>query len=274
MIDFGAIRGVVMDMDGVLWRGNLILPGVAEGFAFLRKWGIPFVLATNNSSRSPAEYILKLAGFGIDGVQTSQIVSSGTATVHHLRAHYPVGTTVHVLGGDGLKGMLVAAGFIVSDGDSAGEGDPVRVVVAGIDFHLNYDKLKHTSLLLRDGADFIGTNDDATFPMPDGLAPGAGSILAALRTASGREPLVMGKPGAAMFEAALAALGTDAPSTLMIGDRLNTDIEGAARLGLQTALVLTGVSTQAEADAAPNPPGDVYAGLPELLAAWQTPLMR
>jgi 4-nitrophenyl phosphatase len=145
---------------------------------------------------------------------------------------------------------------------------PASIVVAGLDFKLNYDKLKRASLLIRGGAVFIGTNDDATFPMPEGLAPGAGSILALLRTSSGCEPLLMGKPNPPMFEAALRLLGTKPERTLMIGDRLDTDIAGAKRAGMRTALVLTGVSNQADVEDAADAPDAVFAGLPELLAAW------
>src|SRR5690606_36964628 len=112
-----------------------------------------------------------------------------------------------------------------------------------------YEKLKHANRLIRNGADFIGTNADASIPTADGFAPGSGSILAALRTASSREPLVIGKPGKPMFEAALKMLGTTPATTLMIGDRLDTDISGAQSAGLKAALVLTGVATLAHVEA-------------------------
>jgi 4-nitrophenyl phosphatase len=258
MMNFSAIDGLIMDMDGVLWRGDVPLPGMTELFAFLRARAIPFALATNNSSKSQLDYVNKLAGLGVTGIEERQIVTSGTATVDYLLSHYPAGTAVHVLGGDGLKRMIAAAGFPLSD--QAG------VVVAGIDTGLTYDKLKRAAYLIQAGADFIGTNDDVTFPMPDGLAPGAGSILAALQAATGRTPLVMGKPGAAMFEAALRVIGVAADRALMLGDRLNTDIIGAQRAGLKAALVLTGVSTRAEAEQAA--PDAIYNDLHEFLDAW------
>lgn len=258
LMNFSTIDGLIMDMDGVLWRGDQPLPGMTDLFAFLRARAIPFALATNNSSKSQSDYVRKLAGFGVTGIEEHQIVTSGTATIDYLLTHYPAGAAVHVLGGDGLKRMVTAAGFPLSD--QAG------VVVAGIDTGLTYDKLKRAAYLIRAGADFIGTNDDVTFPMPDGLAPGAGSILAALQAATGRAPLVMGKPGAAMFEAALRVVGTTADRTLMLGDRLNTDVLGAQRAGLRAALVLTGVSTRAEAEQAA--PDAIYNDLNEFLDAW------
>jgi 4-nitrophenyl phosphatase len=261
VIDFSTIQGVILDMDGVIWRGDQPLPGAAEFFDFLNQCGVRFVAATNNSSKPPADYVAKLTRMGIDGVGESQIVTSGTATVTYLEAHYPTGSRVHVLGGDGLMQMVAGAGFVLAD--------EAPVVVVGIDFALTYQKLKQAAFLIRNGADFIGTNADATFPLPDGLAPGAGSLLAALRTATDREPVIMGKPNAPMFEAGLRVLGTDAAHTLMVGDRLNTDILGAQNVGLRAALVLTGVTHPDDlANSAVHPDG-VYAGLPELIEAWR-----
>ncbi len=224
------INGIIMDMDGVLWRGDVALPGLADFFDFLHARKLPFILASNNSSRTRADYVAKLTKMGITRVTEAEIVTSGTATVDYVQMHYPPGSAVHVLGGDGLKAMMRAAGFSLTD--------DARIVVAGIDFDLTYDKLRRAARLIRDGADFIGTNDDATFPTDDGLVPGAGSILAALKTATDRQPFMIGKPNAPMFDAALRLLGTAPQSTLMIGDRLDTDILGAQQAGLKTALVL------------------------------------
>lgn len=256
MLDWSCIRAVVMDMDGVLWRGSTVLPGAPEWLGHLRARGIPFALATNNSSKTPAEYVAKLAELGLGSVDPAQIITSGIATRSYLQSHYSPGTPIHVVGGDGLKALLSSAGYPLSD--------DARVVVVGIDFNLTYARLKQAALLIRAGADFIGTNADATFPMPDGLAPGAGSLLAALRTATGVEPLVMGKPNPPMFQAALAALGTDPEQTLMIGDRVDTDIQGARAVGMKTALVLTGVTSAADLDKSASLPDAVYPDLLEL----------
>lgn len=260
-MDFTAVKGVISDMDGVLWRGDEPLPGMHDLFAILRQRGIPIVLATNNSTKSQAEYIQKLQQMGVNSLSESQIVTSGTATASYLQKQYPAGTPVFVLGGDGLRHILQSAGFSI-------ERDAARVVVVGADFNLTYDNLKRATYLIRDGADFIGTNIDATFPLPDGLAPGAGSIIAAVATATGATPQIIGKPAAAMFQSALEVLGTNAYETLMIGDRLNTDIEGAMQAGLKAALVLTGVTTPAELAASGLEPDGVYEDLPALLAAW------
>jgi 4-nitrophenyl phosphatase len=245
----------------VLWRGDEPLPGLVPFFEMLRSKNLLFALATNNSSKSPADYIGKLERMGVAGITIRQIITSGTVTMSYLQENFPPGSPLHVLGGDGLRRVITEAGFALGD-----EG--VSAVVVGLDPQLTYEKLRRAALLIRAGAAFIATNADATIPSPDGLAPGAGSIVAALRTATDCEPLVIGKPGRPMFEAAVRLLGTSAEQTLMIGDRLATDILGAAQAGLRTALVLTGVSTRAEAAASPVQPDGIYNDLPALLTAW------
>lgn len=262
-MDFSLIQGVVMDMDGVLWRGDQPLPGLQEFFAFLEARKLPYVLATNNSRVTQQDYVNKLARMGITA-RIEQIITSGTTTISYIKNHYAPDTLIHVLGGDGLRSGLTEAGYRVT-----GEVDQaVAAVVIGIDFELTYQKLKNATLCLHNGADFIGTNNDATFPMPDGLVPGAGSIISAVKTASGRVPLIMGKPNAPMFETAVQLLGTVPEHTLMIGDRLDTDIIGAAQVGLKTAMVLTGVSKRADVAGASHAPDGIFEGLIDLRTAW------
>jgi 4-nitrophenyl phosphatase len=255
------IAAVISDMDGVLWRGDVPLPGLSEFFDLLRTRGRRFVLATNNSAKSPADYVAKLGHMGVPDIREEQIITSGTATVSYMQTHYSAGTRVYVLGGDGLRKILTEAGFTVSD-------DGADVVMVGFAPQLTYERLKKASLLIRAGADFIGTNPDPSIPTPEGLAPGAGSIIAAVRTATDCEPLIIGKPHPPMFEAALRFLGTRADETLMIGDRLTTDIEGAQRVGLRTALVLSGVTTRETLMASGAQPDGVYEDLSQLVAAW------
>ncbi len=251
-----------MDMDGVLWRGDTPLPGLCDLFDFLRAHHLPFVLATNNSGRHPEQYVSKLANMGVDGIQQRQIITSGTATADYLQGQYPAGTRLHVIGHDGLRRVLREAGFVLAD-------DNVKAVVVGIDFEFTYARARHATLLIRqEGAAFIGTNPDVTFPSPDGLVPGAGSVIAMIEAAVDVQPTIIGKPAEAMFRVGLERLGSDPAHTLMIGDRINTDIEGAQATGLQTALVLTGVTTRAEADAHPDPPDAIYDTLHDLLADW------
>ncbi len=254
------ITAVVSDMDGVLWRGDEPLPGLIEFFNLLHHRAVPYILATNNSSKSPADYIRKLNRLGVQDVPESVIMTSGLATAAYLRERHPAGTRVHVLGGDGLRQAMTQAGFTLVDSDAA-------IVVSGLDWELNYEKLQRATYLIRAGALFVGTNPDTTFPMPEGQSPGAGSILAALAAATDQQPLIIGKPHTPMFEAALELLGHPASTTLMIGDRLNTDIVGAAQLGMRTALVLSGISTAAEIDGADVQPDMIFPNLLALLEA-------
>lgn len=256
------IRAVLLDMDGVLWRGDEGLPGLGKLFAWLHTQSIPYALVTNNSGQHPEQYVDKLARLSIHGVPAERILTSGAAAARYLQTHYPAGTRVHVVGMAGLRRLITEAGFTLADTD-------VRVVVSGIDREWTYAKALVAMRLLQAGADFIGTNSDTTFPLPDGLAPGAGSILAMLSASSGQTPILMGKPQPAMFEAALHVVGQPAAVTLMVGDRLDTDIAGAQALGLSTALLLTGVSQREDVAQSITPPDYIFDDLPALLAAIQ-----
>ena len=135
---------------------------------------------------------------------------------------------------------------------------------------MTYAKLRTATLNIRAGAPFVGTNPDSSFPSPEGLVPGAGSLLALIATASDVSPTIIGKPQRGMFDSALETLGTLPEETLMIGDRINTDISGAKAIGIQTALVMTGVETEDSLQASDVKPDMVFAGLPELVAALQS----
>jgi 4-nitrophenyl phosphatase len=260
---FNQISGVVLDMDGVLWRGDQPLPGFHDTFTWFAEKNIPYALLTNNSGKTQAQYVEKLARLGVTSVSPERILTSASATATYLSNHYPAGTRVYVVGMDGIRAALTEVGF-----DVVSEEDGADVVVAGIDFNFTYAKLKRAALLIRDGAAFIGTNGDKTFPSTEGLIPGAGSILAMLETATGVAPLVIGKPGRPMFEAALRVTNTAADKTLMVGDRLDTDIGGAQAAGMKTALLLSGVATPEDMAT-----GDIWADvafetLEGLLRAW------
>jgi 4-nitrophenyl phosphatase len=260
MIDFSTILVVVSDMDGVLWVGDVSLPGLAAFFEMLRTRALPLVLATNNSGKSAAEYVGKLRLMGVDDIAERSIVTSRTALVEYLIDHYPAGTAIYVIGSAGLIDAIESAGF---PPDTVAE-----IVVIGIDFSLTYDKLRQAALLLRNGADFLATNGDVALPAPEGIIPGNGAILAALEAATGRTPIIIGKPSRPMFESALRVLGTTPEQTVMIGDRLDTDIAGGRAAGCRTVLVLSG-ATEARALAESGVrPDAVYSGLAELVRNW------
>lgn len=257
-----SIRGIIADMDGVVWRDDEAMPGAAEFFQHLNG-RIAYVFATNNSSRTVEHYVEKLNRIGIPA-KPEQVISSAVATAAFLAEKYPRGSRVFVIGQEGLRTALEEQGFVLVDTQEP----QAALVVCGTDRTFNYDKLKLAMRHILGGAVFIGTNSDKTFPVPDGLAPGAGSLLAAVEAASGVTPQIIGKPDRPMYDIALERLKTPPQQTLMIGDRLETDIEGALKLGMPTALVLTGVSTRADVAASPHQPDFVVENLSELLSAF------
>lgn len=265
MIAFTTIRAVLFDMDGVLYRGRMVLDGVRELLGFLDERAIGYACITNNASMTPGQYEEKLAAMGV-AMPAARVVTSAIATALHLRAAYPRGTRVFIVGMRGLREALLDDGHFVED-DHLPE-----LVVQGADFELTYEKLRRATLFIRGGATYIATNPDKTFPAEEGLIPGAGAVMAALVAATDTEPLVIGKPAPTMFHVAASMLGADPASALVIGDRLDTDIAGAIAAAMPSALVLTGVSDRAEATAGPIRPTAIYAGLPELLAAWRDAL--
>lgn len=262
MLDLSRFSAVLTDMDGVLYRGNEPLPGVNELLALLRRRGVAYACVTNNSTLTPQEYEVKLAAMGI-AIPAAQIVTSSVATRRYLETQLPPGTPAYYVGMNGLREALFGDGYFVYD-----EARP-QVVVVGLDTEATYAKLKRAVLGVRAGARFIGTNPDFTLPTPEGLVPGAGSLLALVRAATDVEPVVIGKPGRAMMDTAIDMLGADRARTLALGDRLDTDIAGAAAAGLASALVLTGVTTPAQLELSSPKPDAVFADLPELTAAWE-----
>lgn len=235
-------RGFVLDMDGVLYRGNQLIPEVPRFLDSLRAAGIPFAMATNNSTLSPAQYVAKLAAMGVE-VEERVIVTSGIATAAYLKSRFPRGTRAYVVGMAALEEAVFGDGYFVE------AHRDVDVVVSGADFALVYEKLKIACLCLRAGAAYVATNADATYPTEEGLIPGSGAIVAALRACTGVEPVVVGKPGAVLTESALEIIGVAPREAVMLGDRLDTDILSGQRAGTRTVLVLTGVSDRAEIEA-------------------------
>lgn len=254
------IRALIIDMDGVLWRGDAALPGFTEFFDLLRGRPIAFRLATNNSGRTPDQYVDKLASMGVR-VTRDEILTSAVATAQYLADVAP-GALVYAVGQDGLKQALLDHGLRLSDGSQA------DFVVSGWDYGLNYQKLSDATLLIRAGAKFIGCNPDRTLPSERGLLPGTGATLAYLQAATDAEPLIIGKPEPTMFDAALAAMGADPDHTAVLGDRLETDILGGQGAGLRTILVLTGISDEAALAASPIEPDWVFPNIQELTSAW------
>lgn len=234
------IRALILDMDGVIWKENQPIGDLPAIFANIRARGFKVALATNNAVRTVQQVQQRMLKLGVD-LEEWQIVTSALAAAHLLKQHFPQGGKVFIVGEDGIRQAINQQGFIESDQD-------VVAVVAGLDRQISFEKLRRATLLIRSGAEFIGTNPDRTFPTPEGLIPGAGSILALLETASGTPPIIAGKPQPALFELALERLGVSKEEALVVGDRLETDILGGQNAGFPTALVLSGIASQQDAD--------------------------
>lgn len=255
-----SIRHLIIDMDGVLYSEADPMPGLVEFFGFLRQRDIRFVLATNNSTRTPAQYVDKMAGMGVQ-ITPADLITSAQATAAYLREIAPPGTPIYVVGQEGLTAALHEAGFVL-------DNQRAEYVVVGLDVRVTYDKLKTATLLIRGGARFIGTNPDVTLPTPQGMAPGTGSILAAIETASGIAPTVIGKPEPTMFRQAMARLNAMPTDTAALGDRLETDILAAQRTGILSLLVLSGVTDRSLLAESAVQPDLVFDDIADLQARW------
>ncbi|NPV77126.1 MAG: HAD-IIA family hydrolase [Anaerolineae bacterium] len=250
------IKALILDMDGVLWRGNQALIDFPETFRKIRELGLDFVLVTNNSTLSRETFLDKFSRYGIS-LAPHQVVNSALATAYLLKKRFPEGGPVYVVGEKGLISSLEEQGFTLSE-------ENVIAVVAGIDRQLTYQKIATAMHLIRGGALFIGTNPDRTYPMPGRLIPGAGTVLAAIEAATDTKPLIVGKPALTMLEMAMENLGVLPAQTLVVGDRLDTDIAGGQAAGCRTALVLSGVTTLEQARSWSPPPDIICENLAAL----------
>lgn len=244
------IRALIIDLDGVLWKGNQPIGNLVAIFAEIKRRNLQVILATNNATLSPQRFLDKLAGFGVN-LEKRQLISSGLAAAHYLKKKFPNGGPVYIIGEQGLRQCLEESNFWEADRD-------VVAVVVGLDRELTYAKIAIAADLIRKGAPFIATNPDSTLPTPSGPVPGAGTMVAAVQVSSGVQPVLIGKPSPILYEIAIQRLNTRPDETLVIGDRLDTDIAGAQPLGCRTGLVLSGIATQQQA-AAWQPPVDWIA---------------
>jgi 4-nitrophenyl phosphatase len=255
-LNLQAVEHLIVDMDGVLWRGDEALPGLRDFFAFLRRRSIGFILATNNSSRTPEQYVAKLARLGVE-VPAGCVLTSAEAAAAYLANLAPSGARVYPIGEEGVWQALEQRGFVLTD-----EG--AEYVVVGWDRHLTWDKLATAALLIHRGARFIGTNPDTNYPTEQGPVPGNGAQLALLETTTGVAPVVVGKPEPRLYACS--------QTTAVVGDRLDTDVAGGVRLGLTTVLVLSGIATEADLVASPVRPDVVCADIGTLMQVWAAEL--
>jgi glycerol 3-phosphatase-2 len=246
---------VVFDLDGVIYLIDRPIPGAVEAVARLRQSGKPLAYATNNASRRSSEVAELLAGMGVPATP-EEVLTSAAAAAAVLAERLAAQAPVLVVGAEALRAEVRAAGLVpVSRADES----PVAVV-QGYGAQVGWADLAEAAVAVRAGAVWVATNTDRTLPSPRGPLPGNGSLVAALRTALDRDPdIVVGKPQPGLFNTAAARVGAVRP--LVAGDRLDTDIEGARRAGMDSILVLTGVSTPTDLFAAPPSARPTYVAM-------------
>ena len=250
---------VLLDLDGCVWVGDEALEGAPEAMAALREAGKAVAFLTNDVRHAPEEFVRKLWRLGMQAA-LSEVVTAGSAVQFLLSGRD--GGAAYVVGSQALVDHVAEAGLrIVNRTEFATRAD---VVVVGAHEALTYEEIRIAAQAVARGAELIGATRDASFPMPDGPWPGTGAVLAAVETAAGRTAdTIAGKPEPTMYEAARDRLGTG--RCLAVGDRLEVDVLGARRAGMDSALVLTGGVTRAQADAADPRPTHVAESLAALV---------
>jgi NagD protein len=250
------IHSWLMDMDGVLVREEEAVPGADEFIARLRELGTPFLLLTNNSIYTQRDLAARLRNSGID-VPEERIWTSALATARFLEDQRP-GGSAFVIGEAGLTTALHNAGYTLT------ERSP-EYVVLGETRTYSFERITHAIRLIARGARFIATNPDATGPTLDGPLPATGSVAALISRATGVEPYFVGKPNPLMMRSALNAIDAHSETAAMIGDRMDTDIVSGLEAGMETILVLTGLTTSEDAERHPYRPSRIVDSVADLI---------
>ena len=235
------IKALILDLDGTVYSGNREVPGAGAFIGRMKKRGIRSFFVTNRSNRPPEEVCAQLREYGVP-CAPEDVLTSGEATAIHLGSG-----SVYCVGEEGLRRALENQGLSIT------ENDPDYVVVS-FDRDFSYDKLFRACNLIDGGARFIATNPDCRLTTDEGLQPGTGAIVAAVEAGSGVEPVVVGKPERLIFDIALERLGFEKDEVIAVGDNVDTDIPAGVRAGIRTVLLLTGISSRADADAATEKP--------------------
>lgn len=251
-----AKKGFICDMDGVIYHGNMLLPGVDKFVEFLKKHNKQFLFLTNSSERAPKELQQKLARLGLE-VDESHFYTSALSTAAFLRNQCP-GGSVYVIGEPGLVGALYDAGFTMN------EVNPDYVVL-GETHTYSYEKIERAVQLVRAGAKLLGTNPDITGPIENGIAPACKALMAPIEMATGRSAYFLGKPNPLMMRHGLRRLGVNADEAAIIGDRMDTDIIAGMESGIDTVLVLSGVTNEHEMRKFPYRPKYVLNGVGDIV---------
>ena len=251
MKSFANKKAILLDLDGTVYAGENAIPGAAEFICDCAARGIRCVFVTNRSNRTPEEVCDQLVSMGID-CKAADIITTATATALHIGAG-----SAYVIGEFGLTSAFEAQGIKITDQNP-------DYVVASLDRFFTYEKLATAANLIENGAKFIATNLDAHLKLKDRVVPGSGSIAAAVATASGKTPVVIGKPERHLVEAALKLCGVTKEEALIVGDNIETDIGAGVNAGIDTALLLTGVSSLADAEKSQFKPTAIAADYAQL----------
>lgn len=249
------IASSLMDMDGVLIRGTQLIPGADQFIERLRAAGKPFLILTNNSMYTPRDLHARLQRIGL-AVQPEELFTSGLATAQFLKQQKP-GGTAYVIGEAGLTTALHDAGYVLTD------ANPDYVVI-GETITYSFQRLTQAIRLIMDGARFIATNPDVIGPTETGMVPATGAVAALIAEATGVKPYFVGKPNPLMMRAALRQIGGHSESSVMIGDRMDTDIIAGTESGMRTVLVLSGVTRAEQVERFPYRPTHVLASVAEI----------
>lgn len=255
------IKALILDLDGVIWKGDAPIGDLPSIFGRIRARGLKYVFATNNSTRTSEQYVQALQSIGVEA-EPWQVVTSSQSAAHAVAQAFPRGTQVFMIGEEGIRMALEERGFEILPVE---EAQAAKAVVMGIDRGINFQKAVEATLLVRSGIPFYVTNMDKTFPTPRGEIPGSGAWVSVITTATGVQPIIAGKPFPFLMDLALEKLGTTKEETLVVGDRLETDIAAGQAVGCPTALVLSGVSTRLQAEAWRPGPSIIAGSLSELV---------
>ena len=258
---------LLLDLDGVVYEGGRAIVDAIESITTLRARGVQIGYITNNASRTSEAIAEQLRSFGLE-LKVEDVITSAQAGAELLKQIVPAGSKVLVVGGEGLRSNVSLAGFKIIESSQ----DSPAAVIQGFDPTVGWKQLAEASYAIQRGAKWVATNQDWTIPREEGLAPGNGTLVSAVHTAVGQLPVVAGKPEKAIFETALKQFGTS--SAVYIGDRLDTDVLGANRSGIASALVMTGVTTRKEllAAKADSRPTYILGTLKDLLGSYQAPV--
>jgi glycerol-1-phosphatase len=255
-----AFDGLILDLDGVVWVGPDPVPGSVDAIAGLRESGVQIVFLTNDSRSSRAEYAARLTHLGISA-EPSQVVTSGSALARYVVEQEGPGARVFAIGSPMFKAELTENGLTLSEARTALSA---KAVAVGVHDGFNYDELRTAAQAVRRGANLYAAGRDATFPMPDGPWPGAGSVVAAVEVAGGTRAINVGKPEPFAFDIARSVL-RNCRRVGVVGDTLASDIVGGKRAGLGTVLVLTGTCTEDDVAASAVQPDTVLPNLAALV---------